>query len=171
MPEAMENHEQALPCRIASEDILSLLAYEAQLLNELRFADWLELFTDDAVVWVPARADQTDPEDQISLVYDDRELLELRVKRLAHPLLHSQDPITRSVRLLGNSTVPVDADPDAPTIQSNFIMLDYRQRVHRFFGGTYLHELRKLHGQWRIAKKTVRLINCDDYHANLGIPL
>jgi benzoate/toluate 1,2-dioxygenase subunit beta len=166
------NHQNPdLPYRLAHDDIRSLLAYEAQLLNELRFTEWLRLYTENAVVWVPARADQENPEDQISLIYDDRELLELRIKRLAHPLLHSQDPMTRSVRLIGNSLMQLDTDPDTPIVRSDFIMLDYRQRTHRFLGGTYLHELREHDGQWRIAKKTVRLINCDDYHSNLGIPL
>ena len=166
------NHQNTdLPIRVVDDDLRALLAYEAQLLNELRFTEWLQLYTEEAVVWVPARADQENPEDQISLIYDDRELLELRVKRLAHPLLHSQDPMTRSVRLVGNSLMQLDTAPDAPIVRSDFIMLDYRLRTHRFFGGTYLHELRKHDGQWRIAKKTVRLINCDDYHSNLGIPL
>ena len=169
----MNNTAHSLPCRIADEDIQSLLAYEAQLLNEARFADWLELFTEDAVMWVPAQPDQDDPEDQISLFYDDRELLELRVKRLSHPRLHSQDPMTRSVRLVGNSTVARDQLPDSQriTVHSSFILLDYRRRLHRFFGGTYEHRLRREAGQWRIEAKTVRLINADDYHSNFGIPI
>ena len=169
----MENSAQPLPCRIASDEIRALLAYEAQLLNEARYPEWLDLYTQDAVVWVPARADQTDPGEQVSLFYDDRELLELRVKRLDHPLLHSQDPMTRSVRLVGNSTVAADPPADGvdTSVRSNFILLDYRRRVHRFFGGTYEHRLRRQAGVWRIAAKTVRLVNCDDYHANFGIPI
>jgi 3-phenylpropionate/cinnamic acid dioxygenase small subunit len=161
----------AIPCRVAPDDVQAFLFYEAQLLNELRFDDWLELFSEDAQYWVPARPDQQSGEDQVSLFYDDKELLSLRVKRLGHPLLHSQDPMTRSVRLLSNITVAVDSDPDAPLVRSCFVQLDYRQHVHRFFGGTYEHRLRRDAQRWQIAAKTVRLLNCDDHLSNMGIPL
>lgn len=161
----------AIPCRIAPDDVQAFLFYEAQLLNELRFDDWLELYAEDALFWAPARPNQQSGEEEVSLIFDDKELLSLRVKRLAHPLLHSQDPMTRSVRLLSNITVATDFDADAPVVRSNFVLLDYRQRIHRFFGGTYEHRLRRSAGGWQIAAKTVRLLNCDDHLSNMGIPL
>ncbi len=159
-----------IPCRVAPDDVQAFLFYEAQLLNEQRFDDWLDLFTEDAQFWVPARSDQQSGEDEVSLFYDDKELLSLRVKRLGHPLLHSQDPMTRSVRLLSNMTVAADFDAGAPVVRSSFVLMDYRQHIHRFFGGTYEHRLRRGAGGWQIAAKTVRLLNCDDHLSNMGIP-
>ena len=58
------------------------LLQEARLLDEARFDDWLALFTADAWYWVPSEPDQADPAETVSLIYDDRRLLETRVRRL-----------------------------------------------------------------------------------------
>ena len=61
------------------------LAFEARLLDEARFDDWLGLFLPDAKYWVPSEPHQESPYDTVSLMYDDRRLLETRVRRLASP--------------------------------------------------------------------------------------
>ena len=55
------------------------LLHEARLLDEARFDDWLSLFTPDGCYWVPSEPDQDNPHDTVSLIYDDRRLLETRV--------------------------------------------------------------------------------------------
>ena len=57
------------------------LFHEAQLLDTQRFEEWLALFTEDATYWVPLEQNQKDPHETSSLIYDDRTLLELRVKQ------------------------------------------------------------------------------------------
>src|SRR5215468_12294243 len=61
------------------------LLHEARLLDEAKFDDWLALFTADAWYWVPSEPEQDNPHDTVSLIYDDRRLLETRVRRLASP--------------------------------------------------------------------------------------
>ena len=61
------------------------LLHEARLLDEARFDDWLALFTPEGWYWVPSEPDQNNPHDTVSLIYDDRRLLETRVRRLASP--------------------------------------------------------------------------------------
>src|SRR5215468_12713383 len=64
------------------------LLHEARLLDEGKFDDWLALFTPDAWYWVPSEPDQDNPHDTVSLIYDDRRLLETRVRRLASPRIY-----------------------------------------------------------------------------------
>ncbi len=61
------------------------LQHEARLLDEGKFDEWLALFTADGSYWVPSEPDQDNPHDTVSLIYDDRRLLETRVRRLASP--------------------------------------------------------------------------------------
>src|SRR5262249_51901988 len=61
------------------------LMHEARLLDEARFDEWLALFTEDAWYWIPIEPEQKSPFDTVSLIYDDRRLLETRVRRLASP--------------------------------------------------------------------------------------
>src|SRR5476651_650625 len=83
----------------------SFLVHEARLLDEARFDEWLALFTADAWYWVPSEPGQANPLDTVSLIYDDRRLLETRVRRLASPRMYSQEPRSRTSRMIGNVTI------------------------------------------------------------------
>jgi benzoate/toluate 1,2-dioxygenase beta subunit len=138
------------------------LVHEAQLLDDARFDEWLDLFTADAWYWVPSEPDQANPHDTVSLIYDDRRLLETRVRRLASPRMYSQEPRSRTNRMVGNVTVEeTAADGKAVTVRSKFLMLEFRRDQQRLFGGTAFHRLIRHNDGVRIAWKRVNLINCD----------
>src|SRR6185295_8353132 len=103
----------------------AFLVNEARLLDERRFREWMELFTEDGVYWVPSAPDQKSPLDQASLFYDDRELMRTRVDRLEHPLIHVQTPPSRTVHLVTNITVePADAATGEVSLVSNLLMVE-----------------------------------------------
>ena len=140
----------------------AFIVHEARLLDDARFDEWLGLFTADAWYWVPSEPDQANPHDTVSLIYDDRRLLETRVRRLASPRMYSQEPRSRTSRMIGNVTVEEsDADAKAVTVRSKFLMLEFRRDQQRLFGGTAFHRLVQSEGGIRIAWKRVNLINCD----------
>src|SRR5579872_4642434 len=76
------------------------LLHEARLLDEARFDDWLALFTPEAWYWVPIEPDQADRFETVSLINDDRRLLETRVRRLSSPRMYSQEPRSRTSRIV-----------------------------------------------------------------------
>src|ERR1700733_4924959 len=90
------------------------LEYEARLLDEARFDDWLALFTPDGWYWVPSEPGKDNPQDTGSLIYDARRLLETRVRRLASPRIYSQEPRSRTSRIIGNVSIE-DSRTDACT--------------------------------------------------------
>jgi len=136
------------------------LEHEARLLDEAKFDDWLALFTADAWYWVPSEPGQANPHDTVSLIYDDRRLLETRIRRLASPRMYSQEPRSRTSRLVGQVTVE-DAEGRAATVRSKFLMIEYRREQQRLFAGTAWHRLVQIDGAIRIAWKRVDLVNCD----------
>jgi ethylbenzene dioxygenase subunit beta len=148
------------------------LMHEARLLDDGRFDDWLALFTADAWYWIPTEPEQKSPFDTVSLVYDDRRLLETRVRRLASPRIYSQEPRSRTSRIIGNVTLE-ETPPggDACTVRSKFIVLENRRDSQRLFGGTALHHLRQVDGSLRIAWKRVDLLNCDAPLDGILVPL
>jgi benzoate/toluate 1,2-dioxygenase beta subunit len=137
-----------------------LLLHEARLLDEARFDDWLTLFTADGWYWVPSEPGQDNPHDTVSLIYDDRRLLETRVRRLASPRIYSQEPRSRTSRIIGNVSIE-DSSADACTVRSKFVMIEYRRESQRLFAGTAFHRLVQGDGGIRIASKRVDLVNCD----------
>jgi 3-phenylpropionate/cinnamic acid dioxygenase small subunit len=161
--------------RRARSDTLDLtrceefLLQEARLLDEGRFDDWLGLFTPDAWYWVPSQPDQLDPHETVSLIYDDRRLLETRVRRLASPRMYSQEPRSRTSRVIANVTIE-EAERAACTVRSKFVMIEFRRESQRIFGGTAFHRLVQTDSGVRIAWKRVDLVNCDAPMDGLTIP-
>jgi 3-phenylpropionate/cinnamic acid dioxygenase small subunit len=145
------------------------LLHEARLLDEGKFDDWLALFTPDAWYWVPSEPDQPDPIETVSLIYDDRRLLETRVRRLASPRVYSQEPRSRTSRIVTNVTIE-EAGKDTCTARSKFMMIEYRREQQRLFGGTALHRLVQTNGRIMIASKRVNLVNCDAPLDGITIP-
>ena len=100
------------------------------------------MFTADAWYWVPSQPNQASPRDTISLIYDDRRLLETRVRRLASPRIYSQEPRSRTSRMIGNVTVEeATRTAAACTVRSKCQLLEYRRETQRLFGGTCFHRL------------------------------
>ena len=145
------------------------LLHEARLLDDGKFDDWLALFTPEAWYWVPSEPDQTDPVETVSLIYDDRRLLETRVRRLASPRMYSQEPRSRTSRMIGNVTIE-ESGKHACTVRSKFVMIEYRREQQRLFGGTALHRLVQADRRIMIAWKRVDLVNCDAPLDGITIP-
>src|SRR3989442_3322295 len=78
-------------------EVEQFLYHEAWLLDHGRLDEWLALFTDDATYWIPLQANQADPLTTSSIVYDDRRLLQVRVRQFQHPRAHPRTPAPRTV--------------------------------------------------------------------------
>lgn len=146
----------------------TFLIHEARLLDEARYQDWLDLFTDDAWYWVPCEPEQASPLDTVSLIYDDRKLLETRVRRLAGATAHAQSPPSRSSRIIANITR--EPDETGLVVRSKFQMIEYRRDKQRLFGGTARHGLIPDGDGFRIGWKRVDLVNCDSVMDGLSVP-
>jgi len=140
------------------------------LLDEGKFDDWLALFTPDLRYWVPSEPGQESPLDTVSLIYDDRWLLETRVRRLSSPRIYSQEPRSRTSRIVTNVTIEEDPDPASTLVRSKFMLVEFRRNEQRIFGGTSFHRLTNADGEIRIAWKRVDLVNCDAPMDGIVVP-
>ena len=82
------------------DDLIRFVLDECRMLDESDYEGWLELFTDDGVYWMPLEYGQTEEKLTTSLMYEDRLLLETRVKRLSGKKTFSQKPESRCQHLL-----------------------------------------------------------------------
>jgi 3-phenylpropionate/cinnamic acid dioxygenase small subunit len=131
------------------------LFHEARLLDEQRLEEWLALFTEDATYWLPLERDQQDPIHTSSIIYDDRTLLELRVKQARHPRAHSRLPLARTVHQVSNIAV------NDLTVHSNLVLIEYRNEKQRTWGALVEHRLKRAGDSYRIAHKRVDLVNSE----------
>jgi 3-phenylpropionate/cinnamic acid dioxygenase small subunit len=90
---------------MSETDVARFLFNEARLLDEKRFDEWYELFTEDAYYWVPLAPGQTDPLTHNSLAYEDKLLLKLRIERLKQPTAFSQKPASRCLHVMQTPVV------------------------------------------------------------------
>ena len=163
--------------RIDKAPFEEFLIHEARLLDDRRFRDWMELFTEDGTYWVPAVPNQPSPFDQASLFYDDRELMKTRIDRLEHPRIHIQTPPSRTVHIVGNITVaggdavPLHSPNGEFVVTSTFMMVEYRDEAQRVFAGRQHHVLRNSGDSFKIAHKKVELINCDSAFEAMAVPI
>ena len=141
------------------------LYYEAHLLDTQRYEEWLGLFTEDATYWVPLEQNQKDPQETSSLIYDDRTLLELRVKQFRHPRAHARAPLARTIHQVGNVVV------DDLVVKSTLSVIEFRNEKQRLWAGLVEHRLRRERDSFRIARKRIDLVNSEGEIEGLAILL
>ena len=141
-------------------EVEQFLYREARLLDQGHLDEWLALFTDDATYWVPLEANQQDPRGAVSIIYDDRRLLEVRVRQFRHPRAHARLPAYRTVHHIGNVQILAD-DGREITVGSSLVMLEYRQERQRVWGALVEHRLRRTPDGLRIAAKRIDLPNSE----------
>lgn len=147
-------------------EIEKFLFEEAQLMDEHRFDEWLSLWTEDCLYWVPSNLDDYDPRTHVSIIYDDRERLEDRIMQLKSGERWAQEPRSRMCRLISN--VRFEEDGDQLTIYSNFILVELRRGEEDTFAARQIHKLRpNENGGFRITYKKVMLVNNDERIGNL----
>ena len=142
---------------------------EARLLDEARYDEWLALFTETAWYWVPTVPGQEDPFETVSIIYDDRRLLETRVRRLTGAGMHAGEPPARASRVVGNIVVAPGGDGRL-AVSSRFQMAEFRRDRQRLFAGALRHELEVGGDGFRIAGKRVDLVNCDGTLDGIVVP-
>lgn len=143
-------------------DIERFLFDEADLLDHRKFDDWLNLFSDNGWYWVPIKGDQENPFDTVSIIYDDRKLLETRVRRLNNVNIHAESPPPRTSRLLGNIRVGArDPDTGAISVTSKFQLVEFRGDRQRVFAGSIQHILVPIKTGFVIEGKRVDLVNAE----------
>ena len=146
--------------------IEQFLFLEARLADEGDYDGWEALWTDDGVYWIPANGDDIDPATQMSILFDNRSRIALRVRQLKSDKRHAQNPRSRLRRLLGNiELLDGDADPGAVdgdvVVGANFFIYESRERGTTIWGGRSEYRLRRVDGGWRMARKKVMLVDND----------
>ena len=159
----------AASASVSRADCEDFLIEEARLLDDAHFDEWLALFTPEAHYWVPSEPNQKSPLETVSLMYDDRRLLETRVRRLSSPKIYSQEPRSRTSRIVTNVSIESAAN-GVTKVRSKFVLVEYRREEQRLFAGTYLHDLVLIDEAIRIAFKKVNLVNADAPMDGLVVP-
>jgi 3-phenylpropionate/cinnamic acid dioxygenase small subunit len=159
-------------------DVEQFLYREARLLDERRFREWLDLFTDDVRYWMAGRSSRypksskaiamLDPsrhreadiatEDELAILDETKATLEGRVARLETGMAWAEDPPSRTRHLIVNIEVePGDAASEVK-VHSNFLVYRSRSETEQdFYVGARTDVLRRVDRAWKIARRKLVL--------------
>ena len=147
------------------DECRQLLEREARLLDQARFEEWLAMYAEKCIVWVPAAEAAGDPRREVSIYFDDRRRLEDRIFRLRTGKAWSQVPASRCVRQVTN--VEVFRAGEKLMVRSNLLMSEFRAGETRLMAAWCAHRL----AGGRIEAKQVNLIDRDQSLRNPSVLL
>jgi 3-phenylpropionate/cinnamic acid dioxygenase small subunit len=148
-------------------EIEQFLYAEAELLDERRFDEWLDLFAEDVHYWMPmrrnvkygeqGRLEETSAESEVSWFDEGKVTLASRVRQLNTGLHWAEEPLSRVCHMVSNVQLTRVALPEV-AVKSRFLV--YRNRLRDetdFFLGKREDLLRQTADGWRIARRKILL--------------
>jgi 3-phenylpropionate/cinnamic acid dioxygenase small subunit len=147
-------------------EVEQFLYWEARLLDERRFEEWVALFADDVHYWMPSRTTrlrkdldrELTAEGEVHYLDEDQTTLRGRVARLYTGQAWAEEPPSRTQHLITNVSVEDTDRPGEYRVYSNFLV--YRNRLETeedFFVGSRDDLLRRANGGFLIARRKIVL--------------
>jgi len=158
-------------------EVEQFLYREARLLDERRFREWLELFTDDVRYWMVTRSnlyprfskaiailnpgrnlDEDGDDDGLAILDESKKTLEGRIARLETGMAWAEDPPSRTRHLIANIELAPGDSPSEIGAYSNFIVYRSRSETEQdFYVGMWRDTLRRINGALRISSRKITL--------------
>jgi 3-phenylpropionate/cinnamic acid dioxygenase small subunit len=165
------NRDEHIARLLLKQEIEEFLYYEADLLDERRYEDWLALVAEDVRYWMPMRrnvkVDDIEREFtregvDISWFDEGKETLTRRVRQIQTGIHWAEEPVSRISHMVSNLRLleasPSWADPVEVTVRCRFLI--YRNRVETetdILVGKREDLLRRVDDQWQIARRKIVL--------------
>lgn len=154
------------------EEVEEFLYHEADLLDERRFKEWLELLADDLVYFMPIRRnvkfgehaerENTRQGEGISWFDEDKWTLTKRVEQILTGVHYAEEPLSRVSHMVSNVRLldvrPAVEDAREVTVGCRFLIYQNRVEHENFtFVGRRTDELRRVGSSWQIARREIIL--------------
>ncbi len=142
-----------------------VIVLEGSYLDRKQWKEWLQLYSEDVVYWVPAWRSEyeetDDPNTQVSVIYHDSRVgLEERVTRIESRKSVTAMPLPRTVHYVSNVIGSIK-DQETIEAQMNWMVQIYDPRTaneHRNFGWSEV-QIKNCGERWKISQKTIHLQN------------
>ena len=158
---------ERVPAELQHE-IEQFLYLEAELLDERRFDEWLELLADDIRYWMPTRRNRARKDmarefasaREAAFFDEDKDAMVRRVRRIDTGMAWAEDPPSRTRHMVSNVRVLPTENPDELEVRCAYLL--YRSRLERdveIFVGARRDLLRRVDDGvgWQIARRTILL--------------
>lgn len=144
----------------SDHELIEFVYTEARLIDEKRFAQWYELFSEDGLYWMPLSRDQVDGRTQTSLFYEDRLLLKVRLERLRSPNAFSQAQPSWCQHVLQAPRIESRDDESGKfVLRTPFMYVEAQRDEQQVYTGVAWHHLVLLDVGLRMQMKKIDLLN------------
>ncbi|HET7805117.1 MAG TPA: aromatic-ring-hydroxylating dioxygenase subunit beta [Pseudolabrys sp.] len=151
-------------------ELIDFVIHEARLIDQHRFEEWLDLFTEDGIYWMPLEWGQTDARLTASLMYEDKLLLKIRVERLKGNRTFSQKPKSRCHHLLQAPQVNRrDETNNEYVTWTPMHYVETRYDDQQLYAAWATHTLTVVNGSLKIRLKRVDLVNSEAAFGNIQL--
>jgi 3-phenylpropionate/cinnamic acid dioxygenase small subunit len=141
-----------------AREVESLLYRQSEYLDSKAWDQYIDLFAEDGLYWMPPAPHYTTWEGQPSIFIEDRDLMTVRARRVMHPRAWSQQAEWTTNHVVSNVLIE-RTDDNEVHVRSRFHMMELRRDEIRHFGGTYRHDLRRTSDGLKIRLQRVDLFN------------
>jgi 3-phenylpropionate/cinnamic acid dioxygenase small subunit len=142
----------------AQHEVEQFLYRQSELLDTRQWQAWIDLFADDGVYWMPADPAHKHWDGVPAIFAEDRNLMNVRMKRVLHPDAWSQRPLWGTNHVVSNVVIEKLDGVDLH-VRSRFHMMELRRDDVRHFAGSYRHHLKKTSDGFRIQLQRVDMTN------------
>ncbi len=167
----MMDRSDELAHLLLKQQIEEFLYQEAELLDERRYEDWLELVADDVRYWMPMRRNVkfgelerefTRAGQDINWFDEGKETLTRRVQQILIGVHWAEEPLSRMCHLVSNIQLlhvqPSVAEPAEVTVKCRFLIYPNRVETETdLLVGKREDVLRRVNGQWNISQRKIVL--------------
>ena len=151
-----------------TQEVAEFLYREADLLDERRFKEWLDLLTDDLVYFMPIRRnvkfgqheerENTRQGEGISWFDEDKWTLTKRVEQVLTGVHYAEEPLSRVCHVVTNVRLlrvePSVEEAREVVVGSRFLVQQNRVEYEEYqFVGRRTDTLRREGAEWRIARR------------------
>ena len=143
----------------AQHAVEQFLYRQADLLDSKRWEDWIGLFTEDGVYWMPPDPSYTTWDGTPAIFAEDKNLMRVRMGRVLHPDAWSQRPLWGTNHVVSNVILERESPNGEVIARSRFHMMELRRDDVRHFAGSYMHQLKKTSEGYRIKLQRVDMTN------------
>ena len=162
-----QTSQDALERLLLREEIEQFLYHEAELLDERRFDEWINLIAEDIHYHMPIRRnvkfgeqsrENSSSLSEISWFDEGKRTLAGRVRQINTGIHWCEEPFSRIRHIVSNVRI-VEIDGDEVKVNSNFFVWQNRLRdeVNLFVGKREDILRRDDETQWKIAKRLILL--------------
>jgi len=138
--------------------VCQFLYREARLADTHAYDEWEALWTDDAVYWIPANGLDTDPEHEMSILYDNRSRIAVRIKQLKTGRRHTQAPRSELAHAITNVEI-IGVDGEEVDVLANAMVYEDNLRGETVWAARNEYKLRRVNGEFKLVRKKVGLVN------------